>query len=242
MLNFKLKIFVVIAFLFVSLTSSGQGLFEYFKLTADDDGPEKFDRIVFDFNYNSYLTPPSGIKFGHYSLGVSAYWFKDVPLGKKSNVALAFGLGFDSHNVHSNGKVENTIDQDGDVFVDLKPFPDGLNYRKNKLSFNYVEAPIELRFRTMNKSLEERMGFNFRFYLGFKAGVLVNDHFKYVDAESKLKVYNLNNTNWYRYGPTLRVGFNKIAFNGFYSLTSIFKKGKGVDLVPFSVGISWMRF
>lgn len=227
---------------FTALSTNAQGLFEYFKLTADDDGPEKFDRIVLDINYNSFLKPPPGIKLGYYSFGVSAYWFKDVPLGKKSNIAFAFGLGFDSHNVHNNGKVVNNVNSNGDVFVDLQPYPDGQKYRRNKLSFNYVELPVELRIRTMNRSLEERMGFNFRLYLGFKGGVLVNDHYKFVDADSKIKVYNLQNTNWYRYGPTVRIGFNKIAFCGFYSLTSIFQKDKGVNLVPFSVGISFMRF
>ncbi len=233
---------LIIISLFVSASSYGQGLFEYFKLTADDDGPEKFDRIIFDANFNNWVSAPAGINQGNYSLGFSAYWMKDIPLGKKSNAAFAFGAGFDSHNVHSNGRFITDILPDGSTYTNLVPYPDNYHYRKNKVSFNYIEVPVELRLRTMNKSREERRAFNMRVYLGFKAGWLISDHTKYIDAESKYKVFYLDNTMDYRYGPTLRIGFNKIAFNAFYSLTPVFEEGKGVELIPFSVGLSWMRF
>ena len=224
------------------MSAQGQGLFEFFKLTADDDGPEKFDRIVVDFNFNNWLKVPSNVEQGHYSIGVSAYWFKDIPLGQKSNTAFAFGLGFDSHNVHHNGQFVYKTNSDGKTFTALEPLPIGYEPKKNKVSFNYLEAPFELRLRTMNKSIEEVRKFRFRMYLGFKAGVLLNNHVKLRDDHIKIKEFNLRNTLIYRYGPTLRIGFNKISFNAFYGLTSIFKEGLGENLVPFSIGISWMRF
>ena len=50
---------------------SSQGLFEYFKLTADGDGPEKFDRIVVDITLTQWLESIEGVdqsiySFGHY--------------------------------------------------------------------------------------------------------------------------------------------------------------------------------
>lgn len=232
---------LTILFLFTS-TVYGQGLFEFFKLTADDDNAERFDRIVVDINFNNWITAPADIKQQPYSVGISAYWFKDIPLGEKSNVAFAYGLGVDHHSVHSNGKIEYDVDADGNTFTNMVPFdlPGGLTI--NKTVFNYLEVPVELRFRTMNRSREERMGFNFRLYLGFKGGWMMGNHTKYRDDNSKVKVYRLENTMPYRYGPTVRIGFNKIAFNAFYSLTPLFEKGKGVEVVPFSIGISWMRF
>ena len=85
------------------------------------------------------------------------------------------------------------------------------------------------------------MKFNFKLYLGFKAGVLVNDHSKYKNENIKYKVYNLKNVLRYRYGPYIRLGFNKISLVGFYSMTSIFNEN-GENLIPFHVGVSWMRF
>ena len=237
-----MKTFVFSLIITLSFNLQSQGLFEYFKLTADGDGPEKFDRIIVDINWNHWTSSPNGVNQGVYSFGVSSYWFKDVPLGKRSNFAIAFGLGFDSQNFHHDGQFIFNQDINGDIFTDLITLPENYILYKNKIALNYVDAPFEFRFRTMNKTLEDRMKFNFRLYLGFKAGVLVNDHLKIKDTETKIKVFNVPNVLPYRYGPTVRIGFNKIAFNAFYSLTNIFEKDKGVLLTPFSIGFSWMRF
>ena len=46
---------LVISLMFCQAVGFSQGLFEYFKLTAADDGPEKFDRIIVDFNWDWWL-------------------------------------------------------------------------------------------------------------------------------------------------------------------------------------------
>ena len=52
---------LITIFLLFGSTIYGQGLFEFFKLTADDDNPEKFDRIVVDINFNNWLNAPPGV-------------------------------------------------------------------------------------------------------------------------------------------------------------------------------------
>jgi hypothetical protein len=233
--------FYCFVFLF-PFSLSSQGLFEYFKLTADGDGAEKFDRIVVDITWTQWLESIEGVEQGVYSFGIGAYWMKDIPLGKKSNISLAIGLGFDSHNFHHNGEFEFTNLNDGGVYTDLVSRNGSSTLEKNKYAVNYVDLPFELRLRTMNKTIEERMKYNFRFYIGFKAGVLVNDHLKIEDATSKRKIFNLPNTLPYRYGPTLKIGINKLSFVAFYSLTTLFKEGQGVAITPINIGLSWMRF
>lgn len=228
--------------LLLNSTIYGQGLFEFFKLTADDDNPERFDRIVVDINYNNWVKAPPGISQKLYSIGGSFYWYKDIPLGEKSNVALAYGIGVDYHSVYSNGAVQYDVDGEGNTFTNITPIALPPGYTINKVSFKFLEAPLELRLRTMSRSREERRGFNFKLYLGFKAGYRIGSHTKYRDNENKIKVFRLQNTLPYRYGPTVRIGFNKIAFNAFYSLTTVFESDKGVELIPFSIGFSWMRF
>lgn len=239
-----MRLLLVTISLLIGSTGFSQGLFEYFKLTADDDGPEKFDRIVVDFNWDSWLGTPPGIKTGTYSFGVNAYWYKDIPLNKKSTIALAFGLGIGSHNVHHNGEFLLTIDSTGNSFTGLHVLPQTRTWRKNKFTANYLDIPFELRIRNMHIQPKKEDGKtkSIRFYPGFKIGVLVNDHTKWKDDEIKFKVYNLKNTNLFRYGVSLRVAFNKFAISGFYGLTPLFQKGKGEQLYPISVGISWIRF
>ena len=239
--HYSMKRLLIVFFYFYSLTGSSQGLFEYFKLTADGDGAEKFDRIIVDFTWTQWMESVPGVDQGVFSFGIGATWMKDIPLGKRSNISLALGLGFDSHNFHHNGTFEFTTNADGSTFTTLASRNGASELDKNKYALNYIDLPFEFRLRTMNKTMEKRMKFNFRFYLGFKAGILVNDHLKISDNVSKRKIFDLPNTLPYRYGPTLRIGFNKIAFVGFYSLTSVFKENQGTSLTPFNIGLSWMR-
>lgn len=231
---------LIVVFIVLVSCANGQGLFKYFKWTAYSDGPERIDHVVIDINHDRFQHVPEGIEQGYFSIGVDAYMFHDHPINKKGTMAWALGLGFSGMNVHHNGQFIYEANGE-DVITKLVPFPEGLNIRKNKINLNYVEMPFEFRFRTMNKSIEERNVANFRFYMGFKAGVLVNSHTKYKDDEIKIKIYDIDNLMLYRYGPTLRLGFKKLSFHAFYSLTSIFETGKGPELYPFSIGLSWMR-
>ncbi len=222
-------------------TISAQGLFKYFNWTAYSDGAERIDHLVIDFNVDRFQQLPTGVEQGYYNFGVDAYMFHDHPMNKKGTLAWAVGIGFSGFNVHHNSKITYKVDQNQDLFTEWEPYQDGLNYKKNKISLNYFEVPVELRIRSMKESVEDRKITNFRLYLGFKGGYLINSHTKYKDDESKVKVFDIKNLLDYRYGPTVRIGFKKIAIHGFYSLTSIFEEGKGPELYPFSVGLTWMR-
>lgn len=236
----QLLVFII---LFISFNFYSQGIMDRVKLTADDTEKERFDRIAIDIKSDQWIQTPPGIKTKLYSIGVSAFLYKDIPLNKKSNLSIAYGIGLTSDNIHHNGTfTSSTNNPTNNSYTKLIPLASNYKTRINKITLNYIEVPFELRFRTMNKSLEERRRFNFRFYPGFKAGYLMGSHTKLVTDDVKIKVYRTPNTLFYRYGPTLRVGFNKVSFIAFYSLTGIFEKNKGNELNTFSLGISWMRF
>lgn len=236
----QLLVFIII---FISFNFYSQGIMDRVKLTADDTEKERFDRIAIDIKSDQWIETPPGIKTKLYSIGVSAFLYKDIPLNKKSNLSIAYGIGLTSDNIHHNGTfTSSTNNPTNSSYTKLIPLASNYKTRINKITLNYIEVPFELRFRTMNKSLEERRRFNFRFYPGFKAGYLMGSHTKLVTDDVKIKVYRTPNTLFYRYGPTLRIGFNKVSFIAFYSLTGIFEKNKGNELNTFSLGISWMRF
>lgn len=242
MISNRAFIYLILANLFIT-GLYGQGrIIDQIKIRADDVDKERFDRIAIDLKTDHWLETPAGIKTELYSIGVSAFLYKDIPLSKKSNFSIAYGIGLSSDNIHHNGTlIVTTNNIYNKKYTALTPY-NGLKPRINKITLNYIEVPFEIRLRTMNKSLEERRRFNFRFYPGFKVGYLMGNHTKVVTDHSKIKVYRTPNTLPYRYGPTLRIGFNKLSFVAFYSLTGIFEEGKGSELNTFSVGISWMRF
>lgn len=227
------KIVFILCLCFIANNSFAQsnGLLSYFKLTADDTKHERFDRIAVDFYQTSFRNVPEGIEQGRFSLGVSAYWYKDLPLGEKSRVSFAFGAGFSSYNIHHNG-----VFYEKDGYTHFDKLPDSVSWKKNKLATNYLDIPFEFRLRKMKGKNK------FRFYPGFKAGFLVNDHTKWKTKDVKYKFFNLPNTLIYHYGATLRLVWNKIALYGYYSLTPLFDYGKGVEIYPIGIGVSWIRF
>jgi hypothetical protein len=188
------------------------------------------DRIVVDFSYDSFTHLPAGITQKPYSLGGNVYFIWDYPVGY-GPFSLAFGAGFSTHDVHTNGKIVYSIDGNYTSFV-----PVTTKYNTNKLSCNYFEIPLELRMRT-------RGDHDFLVYIGFKGGYAYNVHTKYEDADGKIKIYKIKNINPWRYGPTFRIGYDQFNLQAFYSLSELFYKGHGEPgMAPFSVGIGLLLY
>ncbi|MCW3071091.1 MAG: hypothetical protein JWO44_981 [Bacteroidetes bacterium] len=188
------------------------------------------DRIVVDFNFDSFLHLPQGIAQKAYSLGGNVFFMWDYPFGY-GPFSLAFGAGLSTHDVHTNGRI--TYSMDGS-YTSFEPITTKFN--TNKLSLNYVEVPLELRMRT-------RGNHNFKITLGVKGGYLYNVHTKYEDADGKIKVYKIRNINPWRYGATFRIGYDRYNIQAFYALSELFLKGKGeAGMVPFSVGVGLLLY
>lgn len=186
---------------------------------------ERKDRIGFDINYDAWLNTPKDIKQKIVSPGVNFYLMWDYPFGY-GPMSVAFGLGVSSHNVHSNAQITYSIDG---KYTSLDPMV--FSYKKNKLSCNYIEVPVELRIRTKGEN-------SFKLAIGGKIGYGYNIHTKIIDNDGKRKIYDIKNIDPLRYGPIFRIGYNYININAFYSLSTLFKKGRGEpDIIPYSVGI-----
>jgi len=223
--NFLKEQFLTIVFLLIELTSFAQKEEQPPKKIADPK-----DRIVVDFSYDSFMHLPSGISQKPYSLGGNIFFMWDYPFGY-GPLSVAFGAGFSTHDVHTNGKIVYSIDGKYTSFV-----PITTKYNTNKLSSNYVEIPVELRMRTKGDH-------DFLIYIGFKGGYAYNVHTKYQDADGKVKVYGIKNINPWRYGPTFRIGYDQFNLQAFYSLSEIFYKGHGEPgMSPFSVGIGLLLY
>jgi hypothetical protein len=118
--------------------------------------------------------------------------------------------------------------------------PDSISYKKSKLVITYLDIPIEFRVKTKSK---------FRAAIGFKVGYLLNVHSKYKgdnflgnNDKVKQKSTNVKYLELFRYGPTVRIGYRWFNITTYYSLSYLFKAGRGPDMYPISVGISLMPF
>lgn len=227
---------------------------------------DQADRVIVDVFSDLWMNKPddSVLSISAINRGVNTYIMRDFPMGK-SNFSFAIGAGISCHNLYSNAWAvrESVADADTTNAFDyeftgrtvFQKLPEKINttetgYKNNKLTAIYIDVPLEFRFRTKNE------GQKFKASIGFKVGYLLSSHMKYrgddiswnyspgqswtlnSDETIKLKTYKVPNIEMYRMGPTVRIGWGWINATAYYSLTNLFKKNKGPEMYPISVGIS----
>jgi len=214
-----------------------------FSQEVSESTRKKFSTVL-DVFTDIYVNLPNGIETRTINQGMNFSGLYDYRFGK-SNFSFAIGVGLGAHNFYSNAFA--VADSNGvSELKRIKTLYPGTDYKKNKISYTYFDIPFEFRLRTNNE---------FRAAVGFKVGWLIDSHTKYkgenyleetndelgVDFQT-LKFREVKNIEALRYGVTARVGWKFINLTGFYSLTGLFKKDKGPEVYPISVGISLMPF
>jgi len=117
------------------------------------------------------------------------------------------------------------------------------HYKKYKLSTNYLEAPLELRYAVN----PEKPNGTFKVALGVKIGTMVNAHTKGKTLQNRaggtINAYTLKETtkryfNTTRVSGTLRVGYGNFTVFGTYQVSSLLRDGAGPILHPYSIGLT----
>jgi len=189
------------------------------------------DRLIIEINHTGWLNlPPGIIQDNSKCFGANVSLMFDKPIGN-SPFSFGYGIGFFSHNFHSNADLIYTKDSIGTGFTtQLQPFQRTVTL--NRFAQKILEIPIEFRFRTKTDR-------QFKIHVGGKIGYVVNDFRTVKDNDGKLRIYDVKNINPIRYGINFRIGFEQFALTASYYFTEIFKKDKGpAGIIPYSVGIA----
>lgn len=158
------------------------------------------------------------------SLGLEKYRFKDPVTITRS--------------LDDNGKFTNQI-------VRLDTILSNAAIKGSKLAVNYLEIPVEIRYRANKKYPKS----SFFVSVGGKIGYMFNAHTKYkYKQEGEIKTSKFRSRfdlSDFRYGVEGRIGFGN--FNVFYyqSLNTLFQKDKGPAgnvSKPMMVGLSLTLF
>lgn len=196
-------------------------------------GSDKFMyTLTFD---NLFHKETNGFKTRWHSRGTSLNFMYDIPI-KQSSFSFAPGIGFSHSSYYHNAFiVEDTLSTN---FAPIADFKDDEDYKRHKLTTNYLDIPVELRWYSKANAKD----MHWRVALGMKLGMKltatskevrkVNGYFK------KIKTKGYTDVNILRAGPTLRVGYGAFNLYGFYSLTNLFKKDQGPDMNAFSIGLA----
>ncbi len=212
------------------------------------------DRFMVTLFSDIWQDSPETMDLKTIQRGISIEAMQDMPLGR-SSFSVAAGLGFTSHNLFSdNLYLYNPQEEKHDFY----PIP--LDYDKNKISLNYIDVPVQFRFRS--RDLER----TFRLYAGVRAGYLVNAHTKYegkayfsepggiqfnpdtpldMDATqrtTKFKEHKLENISDYRISLTAMAGYGRVNVHFFYPLTNLFEDNSAEDMRPISLGLTFILF
>ncbi len=177
-----------------------------------------------------WINPPEGADVRTINQGANFYGMYNYPFGE-SDFSFAFGVGMGFHNMYSKSLIDD-IKADTIRFT---PLPDSLPMKRTKLGLAYIDVPLEFRFKSPSK---------FRLALGVKVGYLIDAKAKYKFAKGDIqKLKQVENVEKFRFGPTLRIGYSWISVYAYYSVSKVFRKGKGpADLYPVSVGFTFLPF
>ena len=181
----------------------------------------------------------SGVKPRSLQQGAEVYFTYNIPV-EHSPLLFTIGSGIGSHNFYSNTILqqnEQGIYQFYRVDNIEKDTAGNLyNYKKSKLSVTYWDFPFELRYNAKK---------GFRMGVGMKFGFVLNSLTKYKGDDLtgsgntiKLKTKDIKNLEKWRYALTASVGYKWLELYGCYSLSKVFKKDKGPELYPISVGLN----
>lgn len=196
----------------------------------------KYDRLIIDIVYNDWQGDREIFKTPWQSVGFNIALMADKVITKKNTFSIGYGLSFSHYNNKSNQSFVRNIQEGSTV---LQPFDTADEISRNKFTANYLEVPLEFRFKTKGYK-------HFKFMVGGKIGFQLNSFTKtsqLVEGQRyTTRIYNFPDNNKLRYGATVRIGIRNWAIFGAYYFSELFTNKNSVQLSPVSMGISISLF
>ena len=171
-----------------------------------------------------------------FNQGFSCALTYNFPLGESKKHTVSLGIGYSGHNYFSYSRILNPYTSDT---IRFQQYRGETGFKRNKLNCNYIEMPLELRFRIKDA---------WKIGVGFKIGVLVNAKTKFVgNNEEGVRIHEkycyIKNVERYAYAATLRVGYKWVSAYCAMQLVPVFVVGHDApEIMPLSVGVTFAPF
>jgi hypothetical protein len=216
------------------------------KTSARPDIPGAF---VVEFGFNRDVSGPSDFSLNFWgSRTANVYYQYDFRILKSSfSFVPAIGFSLERYKFKENRMVG--YDTNGEVVMIPEADAPVTGIKKSMLVTNYLEAPMEFRF-TSNPDDPAR---SLKIGVGGRIGWLFDSFNKVKYSENsetkKFKDKQDFNLNKIRYGLTGHIGYGSFSIFGYYNLSPLFEKGKGLktdgvsnDFNTWTIGISVASF
>ena len=191
----------------------------------------------FDVFSDLQIKPSENWDARGFNQGASWFITYNFPLGESTRHTVSVGAGMSHHNYFSYNRILNPYTTETlDISESMR---DNESFKRAKVNTNYVDIPLELRFRIKD---QVKIG------VGFKLGILVMGKTKYVgpDEDGTIiheKLTYIKNLERYTYSATLRVGWKWVSAFAAYQFNPVFEVGHDAPVIhPLSVGVSFAPF
>lgn len=222
------------------------------KLVTEKAGrPDIPGDLMIEFGFNWIQEQPTGIGFNTTaSRTFNAYYLYEMNLGESAfSFHPGIGIGTEKYAFADNYTLGHGFDSLGNSqveFVHLDSiYGAGTSYKKSQINPNYIDIPIEFRWRSRKYDPKSSL----KVIVGAKVGYMFDSKtkIKYQEnGENKItkqkEKWQLNNI---RYGVYGRIGFGGFSAFYYYSLSDLFTKDKGpmgTTMYPMTFGLSLALF
>jgi hypothetical protein len=230
----------------VAFTTLAQVATTTTKKTSRPDIPGTFN---VEFGFNRDVSGPNDFSLYFWgSRTANIYYQYDIRILKSSfSFVPGIGLSLERYKFKNNYMVGYDANNELTMIAAEDAPVEGIT--KSMLITNYIEAPMELRY-TMNPEDPAR---SFKVSVGGRVGFMYDSFNKVKYREnSEVKKYKDKqdfNLNKFRYGLLGRIGFGPFSIFGYYNLSPLFEKGKGLksddsynDFNTWTIGLSLASF
>lgn len=187
-------------------------------------------------DYKNSLDVPPGASFLELDYGKSIQFGlniveKDFHIHKNYlNVVTGFGFDFNHY------AFQNNVTLNGDTSY-LWAWNDSIKYKKNKLNVSYIKVPLLLECNTSknpNKNFHIAAGIEF----AYRIHAVTKQKYELNDVHHSSKQRDDFNLEPFRYSAVARIGYNDVTIFANYGLNRLFKKNKGPQAYPFTIGVT----
>jgi hypothetical protein len=199
------------------------------------------DHFVMQFGYTTWTNMPDSIKTTGFPRTFNVYLMMDFPFRTNPRWSVAIGPGIGADNMFFDKMTVGIKDPTPTLI--FKDVSDTAHFKKYKLATAYLEAPVELRYKTDPNDDANSV----KFALGVKVGTLLsagvkgknqensagNTTLEYIVKEKSKRFFNKA-----RFAGIFRVGYGHFTLFATYAITPIFKEGFAPTMRPLTFGLT----
>jgi len=157
---------------------------------------------------------------------------------KKTNIGLVTGMGLEWNNYRFDQDI-TLKEVDGVIYPD--PINEDWDVKKSKLTSLYLTVPLLMEFQ-----IPVRDNHTIHMSAGLVGGLRLGTHtkikYKKNGNSHKDKDKDDYNLQAFRYSAQVRLGYRAINLFATYGMTDLFRKNKGPELTPYTIGLTLVRF